>query len=275
MTFMPSIYFLLTDIHFEQQHTNLMFIPLWYVLYCVYGFIRVVCMFIFRMGRLFTLTGNWRRMNLDGCTVSILDCHYESEKPYFCNLLLTVEPLPKKTRECVSWKIFTVSSCLSSLSGAKPFHCFSIHHWLVNAVQRSPFLKDIILTTGDSNFAIWKEDVMVTTPVVLTEKKQTLQLVEMKQTRFLHFKSAVIQDGPIILSPSSEQMCTSACWSLSRPAVFFIGKEDGSIEVWNLLEKTSEAAHVQEHVTNAKITCIKPWIASCKFTATYNHYVST
>lgn len=64
--------------------------------------------------------------------------------------------------------------CLSSLSGAKPFHCFSIHHWLVNSVQRSPFLKDIILTTGDSNFAIWKEDVMVTTPVVLTEKETNI-----------------------------------------------------------------------------------------------------
>lgn len=66
-------------------------------------------------------------------------------------------------------------------------------------------------------------------------------------------------------------MCTAACWSLSRPAVFFIGKEDGSIEVWNLLEKTSEAALIQEHVTNAKITCIKPWTASCKFLAFYNN----
>lgn len=56
-------------------------------------------------------------------------------------------------------------------------------------------------------------------------------------------------------------MCTAACWSPSRPAVFYIGKEDGRIEVWNLLEKTSEPAFVQEHITNAKITCIKPWVA--------------
>nr|XP_046246791.1 dynein axonemal intermediate chain 3 isoform X2 [Scatophagus argus] len=119
----------------------------------------------------------------------------------------------------------------SGLHSAKPLHCFSIHHWLVNTVQRSPFFKDIILTTGGWNFAIWKEGVM---------------------------------DGPIILSASSEQVCTVGCWSLSRPAVFFIGKEDGSIEVWNLLEKTNEPAQIQEHVANAKITCIKPWTASSK-----------
>uniref|UniRef100_A0A8P4GGW2 Dynein axonemal intermediate chain 3 n=1 Tax=Dicentrarchus labrax TaxID=13489 RepID=A0A8P4GGW2_DICLA len=122
-------------------------------------------------------------------------------------------------------KINNIKQC------AKPLHCFNIHHWLVNTVQRSPFYKDIILTTGGWNFAIWKEGVM---------------------------------DGPIVLSPSSEQVCTSGCWSLSRPAVFFIGKDDGSIEVWNLMEKTSEPAQVHAHITNAKITCIKPWTASSK-----------
>lgn len=33
---------------------------------------------------------------------------------------------------------------------------------MVNTVQRSPFFKDIILTMGSFNFAIWKEGVMVT-----------------------------------------------------------------------------------------------------------------
>ncbi|XP_044056933.1 dynein axonemal intermediate chain 3 isoform X2 [Siniperca chuatsi] len=127
------------------------------------------------------------------------------------------------------WKLGKDDS--GRLHSAKPLRCFSIHHWLVNMVQRSPFFKDILLTTGGWSFAIWKEGVM---------------------------------DGPIILSPSSEQVCTVGCWSLSRPAVFFIGKEDGSIEVWNLLEKTSQPVHVHAHITNAKITCIKPWSASSK-----------
>ncbi|XP_031139846.1 WD repeat-containing protein 63 isoform X1 [Sander lucioperca] len=127
------------------------------------------------------------------------------------------------------WKLGKDDS--GRLQSAKPLHCFSIHHWLVNTVQRSPFFKDIILTAGSWNFAIWKEGVM---------------------------------DGPIILSAISEQVCTVGCWSLSRPAVFFIGKEDGSIEVWNLLEKTNEPVQIHSHVTNAKITCIKPWAASSK-----------
>ncbi|KAM3876189.1 dynein axonemal intermediate chain 3 [Diretmus argenteus] len=114
------------------------------------------------------------------------------------------------------------------LYSVKPFHCFSIHDWLVNTVQRSPFFKDIILTVGGWNFAIWKEGVM---------------------------------DGPIMQSPCSEQLCSVGCWSLSRPAVFFIGKEDGNIEVWDLLEKTHEPSQVHS-ITTSKITCIKPWTVS-------------
>ncbi|XP_067452451.1 dynein axonemal intermediate chain 3 [Thunnus thynnus] len=131
------------------------------------------------------------------------------------------------------WKLEKDDS--GRLHSAKPLHCFNIHHCMVNTVQRSPFFKDVILTgpslSGNWNFAIWKEGVT---------------------------------DGPIILSPNSEHMYTVGCWSLSRPAVFFIGKDDGSIEVWNLLEKTSEPAQVHAHVTNAKITCIIPWIGSAK-----------
>ncbi|KAL7396638.1 hypothetical protein ABVT39_009108 [Epinephelus coioides] len=127
------------------------------------------------------------------------------------------------------WKLVKDDS--GRLHSAKPLHCFSIHHWQVNTVQRSPFFKDIILTTGSWDFAIWKEGFM---------------------------------DGPIVLSPRCEQEYTVGCWSLSRPAVFFTGREDGSIEVWNLLEKTSEPLQVITHVTNAKITCIKPWTASPK-----------
>lgn len=143
---------------------------------------------------------------------------------------------------------------LTSLPASKPLWCYSVHHWLVNTVQRSPFLKNTVLTTGDSNFAIWRESVLVTARNKCHSFSQPRWEVHI-------FKWTHTQEGPIILSPNSEQMCTAACWSPSRPAVFYIGKEDGRIEVWNLLEKTSEPAFVQEHITNAKITCIKPWIA--------------
>ncbi|XP_051803637.1 dynein axonemal intermediate chain 3 isoform X2 [Acanthochromis polyacanthus] len=127
------------------------------------------------------------------------------------------------------WKLEKDES--GRLHSAKPLSCFRTHQGLVNTIQRSPFFKDIILTSGGWNFAIWKEGFM---------------------------------DGPIVMSPSSEQQYTAGCWSLSRPAVFFIGKEDGSIEVWNLLESTSEPAHIHAHITSAKITCVKPWTVSPK-----------
>ncbi|XP_026002507.1 dynein axonemal intermediate chain 3 isoform X2 [Astatotilapia calliptera] len=119
---------------------------------------------------------------------------------------------------------------------AKPLLCFRTHAWFVNTMQRSPFFKDILLTTGGWNFAIWKEGVM---------------------------------GGPIFVGPSSEQEYSAACWSLSRSAVFFIGRNDGSIEVWNLLLNTSEPTHVHEHVASTRITCIKPCI-----TASKQHYLA-
>ncbi|XP_006804082.1 WD repeat-containing protein 63 [Neolamprologus brichardi] len=119
---------------------------------------------------------------------------------------------------------------------AKPLLCFRTHAWFVNTMQRSPFFKDILLTTGGWNLAIWKEGVM---------------------------------GGPIFMGPSSKQEYSAACWSLSRPAVFFIGRNDGSIEVWNLLLNTSEPTHVHEHVTSTRITCIKPCITSSK-----QHYLA-
>uniref|UniRef100_I3JQM8 Dynein axonemal intermediate chain 3 n=1 Tax=Oreochromis niloticus TaxID=8128 RepID=I3JQM8_ORENI len=133
-------------------------------------------------------------------------------------------------------KLCIFSICLTSLPGAKPLLCFRTHAWFVNTMQRSPFFKDILLTTGGWNFAIWKEGVM---------------------------------GGPIFVGPSSEQEYSAACWSLSRPAVFFIGRNDGSIEVWNLLLNTSESTHFHEHIASTRITCIKPCIASSK-----QHYLA-
>uniref|UniRef100_A0A8C8GUP5 WD repeat domain 63 n=1 Tax=Oncorhynchus tshawytscha TaxID=74940 RepID=A0A8C8GUP5_ONCTS len=115
------------------------------------------------------------------------------------------------------------------LFSAKPSHRFIIHDGQVNTVRRSPFFKDIILTVGGWTFAIWKEGVT---------------------------------NGPIIQSSCSQKKCTVGYWSQSRPAVLFIGKEDGNIDVWDLLEKTHEPSQTQ-NITATQITCIKPWIVSC------------
>lgn len=73
------------------------------------------------------------------------------------------------------------------------------------------------------------------------------------------------QEGPLVKSQWSGDEITMGCWSLSRPAVFFIGKANGCLEVWNLLENSVKPVHVQMHITSSRITCLKPWAMSCEF----------
>ncbi|KAF5901430.1 WD repeat-containing protein 63 isoform X1, partial [Clarias magur] len=125
------------------------------------------------------------------------------------------------------------------LSSPKPTYVSQVHNSPVNTVLRSPFFKDVVLTVGSWTFAIWKEG----------------------ETH-----------GPILHSAFSQSKRTAGFWSLTRPAVFFIGREDGSLEVWNLLEKTHEPVE-EQNITTAPISCIKPWIVSVKqhFLAVSDH----
>ncbi|XP_056388491.1 dynein axonemal intermediate chain 3 isoform X2 [Hyla sarda] len=116
------------------------------------------------------------------------------------------------------------------LISAKPSQRHVAHDGLVHTVHRSPFLKDFVLTVGGWNFAIWKEGVT---------------------------------SGPILQSSCTPRRYTAAHWSLSRPGVFFIGKEDGNVDIWDLLEKTHEPSQTQ-NISAAAITYIKPWIVSAK-----------
>ncbi|XP_067157090.1 dynein axonemal intermediate chain 3 [Apteryx mantelli] len=116
------------------------------------------------------------------------------------------------------------------LISQKPSQTHAIHDGIVHTVQRSPFFKDIILSVGGWNFAIWKEGVT---------------------------------SGPILQSSCSAVRYTVGHWSLTRPGVFFIGREDGNIDIWDLLEKTHEPSQFQS-ISISMITCIRPWIASAK-----------
>ncbi|XP_060058248.1 dynein axonemal intermediate chain 3 isoform X2 [Erinaceus europaeus] len=112
----------------------------------------------------------------------------------------------------------------------KPVSLYAVHDGAVHTVQRSPFYKDIILTVGGWNIAIWKEGVM---------------------------------SGPLLQSSCAPKRFTSGHWSLTRPGVFYIGREDGNIDIWDLLEKTHEPAQSQS-ICITTITYIKPWTFSAK-----------
>nr|KAF6380911.1 hypothetical protein mMyoMyo1_020513 [Myotis myotis] len=107
----------------------------------------------------------------------------------------------------------------------KPLSLNTVHDGAIHTVQRSPFYNDIILTVGGWNLAIWKEGVMF---------------------------------GPLLQSCCAPKRYTSGHWSLTRPGVFYIGREDGYIDIWDLLEKTHEPAQSQ-NICITMITCIKPW----------------
>ncbi|NXQ82645.1 WDR63 protein, partial [Nyctibius grandis] len=127
------------------------------------------------------------------------------------------------------WKIEIDSDSAKPVS-QKHTQKYTIHTETINTLQRSPFFKDIILSVGGRNFAIWKEGVT---------------------------------NGPILQSSCSAGRNTVGHWSLTRPGVFFIGRDDGNIDIWDLLKKSHEPSHFQ-NISKSVITFISPWIASPK-----------
>eukprot|EP00795_Rhopilema_esculentum_P004098 gene4098-20278_t len=112
----------------------------------------------------------------------------------------------------------------------RPDLVLDAHDGPITAIERSPFFKDVILTAGGWSFAIWKEK---------------------------------LTHGPLLVSSSHPVKLTAAAWSPSRPAVFFIGKSDGSVDVWDLLDKTHEP-FLNQSVTPVPIQTIFPYQVSSK-----------
>nr|XP_021149871.1 WD repeat-containing protein 63 isoform X1 [Columba livia] len=125
------------------------------------------------------------------------------------------------------WKVEIDSDSEKQVS-QKHVQKYTIHTETIDSLQRSPFFKDVILSVGGQTFAIWKEGVT---------------------------------NGPILHSSCSAGRYTAGKWSLTRPGVFFIGRDDGNIDIWDLLKKTYEPSQFQS-VSESMITFISPWIAS-------------
>ncbi|OUM60331.1 hypothetical protein PIROE2DRAFT_46349, partial [Piromyces sp. E2] len=89
---------------------------------------------------------------------------------------------------------------------------FEGHYGPICDIKRSPFFPTIILSVGGKSFRLWKEGV---------------------------------SDGPLLTSPLSTVNLTSGEWSPTRPGVFFIGKRDGTIEIWDLIDRSNAATSCQ------------------------------
>ncbi|KAJ3326149.1 WD repeat-containing protein 63 [Boothiomyces sp. JEL0866] len=95
---------------------------------------------------------------------------------------------------------------------------YGAHFGPMSEIARSPFFPDIILTVGGWSFHIWKE-------------KQHM--------------------GPLLSSAQATSGVTCGKWSPTRPGVFYIGRADGMLEVWDLLDKSHSPATVQSVATSA------------------------
>jgi WD40 repeat protein len=84
--------------------------------------------------------------------------------------------------------------------------CFKIHSSLITELQRNPFAEELVLSVGGKSLCVWKEGV----------------------------------SSPILSHELSAHSYTVATWSQTRPSVMFLGKSDGTVEIWDLLEKTNE-----------------------------------
>lgn len=87
----------------------------------------------------------------------------------------------------------------------------SIHDGPIVSCVRSPFLTDLILTVGGKVIAIWKE----------TLKHQPL-----------FWKSSPVR-------------VTCGCWSPYRPCMFYVGRSDGSLEIWDISVRSDLPTLVQ------------------------------
>ena len=98
-----------------------------------------------------------------------------------------------------------------------------MHDGPVKTVARSPFNKDLLLTLGGWNLCLWHVEV----------------------------------DEPLLVSRSHDAQLTAGHWSPARPAVFFVAKSDGTVDVWDLLDRTSDPVLTQP-VTPHSITRVVP-----------------
>ncbi|KAI8817694.1 WD40-repeat-containing domain protein [Fimicolochytrium jonesii] len=99
-------------------------------------------------------------------------------------------------------------------------HAANYHFAAVTDLHRSPFFPDILLSVGGWSFHIWKEGVTT---------------------------------GPLLSSAPSLSYLVGGRWSPTRPGVFYISKTDGSVEVWDLLDRSHSPSFVQ-NVTGSAIS---------------------
>ncbi|KAI6660473.1 WD repeat-containing protein 63-like [Oopsacas minuta] len=107
----------------------------------------------------------------------------------------------------------------------RPEVSFSAHSGIVSSLSRCPFFSELLLSVGGWKFCLWTEG---------------------------------LQEGPIFESSCSDVRRLSGCWCPSRPGVFFIGRTDGYLEVWDLMDRSHEPV-MKQNVSSSALTTLEPF----------------
>ncbi|KAI8920867.1 WD40-repeat-containing domain protein [Powellomyces hirtus] len=91
-------------------------------------------------------------------------------------------------------------------------HAANYHFGAMSDLHRSPFFPDILLSVGGWSFHIWREGVTT---------------------------------GPLLSSAPASSYVICGRWSPTRPGVFYISKYDGSVEVWDLMDRSHAPSSIQ------------------------------
>jgi len=134
----------------------------------------------------------------------------------------------------VDW-IPTKDSDTNKVVSSKAEWYSTIHDGPIVAMKHSPFFKDIVLVAGGTAFSIWREKVFF---------------------------------GPLLQTSSFSKRVYDAEWSPSRAGVFFIAKSDGSIDVWDMLDRT-HAPILTQSISINPLTYI-----SCKATSSKQQLIA-
>ncbi|SCM08193.1 conserved Plasmodium protein, unknown function [Plasmodium chabaudi adami] len=89
------------------------------------------------------------------------------------------------------------------------------------SIKRNNIIKNLILTLTDHNFYLWKED----------------------------------EKHPFFISPKSNEIYSCCEFSQTKISVIYIGKTNGHIEIWNLLEQKKQCIH-SVSISNSSLICI-------------------
>lgn len=101
---------------------------------------------------------------------------------------------------------------------------YRAHLSACHSLERNPFFSNVFLTVGDWRFHVWRTDV----------------------------------SEPLISSSFNHSCVRCARWSPRRPGVFFVGYEDGAIEVWDIIDQSSKYSLRQE-MGNSAINFMEFW----------------